>query len=95
MVLYYAVYHWNDFFTALVYNSNQKNSPLQIVLREILLLNQAFQSGVGSVQGGYAQGAVDQVKYAVIIVSTVPILCLYPFVQKYFEKGVMIGAVKG
>ncbi len=95
LVLYYAVYHWNDFFTALVYNSNQKNSPLQIVLREILLLNQAFQSGVGSVQGGYAQGAVDQVKYAVIIVSTVPILCLYPFVQKYFEKGVMIGAVKG
>lgn len=95
LVLYYAVYHWNDYFNALVYNSNQNNSPLQIVLREILLLNQAFQSGVGSVQGGYAQGAVDQVKYAVIIVSTVPILCLYPFVQKYFEKGVMIGAVKG
>jgi len=95
LVLYYAVYHWNDYFNALVYNSNQNHSPLQIVLREILLLNQAFQSGVGSVQGGYAQGAVDQVKYAVIIVSTVPILCLYPFVQKYFEKGVMIGAVKG
>ena len=49
----------------------------------------------GGVQGGYGQSSADQVKYAVIIVSTVPILCVYPFVQKYFEKGVMIGAVKG
>ena len=95
LILYYAVFHWNDFFNALLFNSNSKNAPLQIILREILLLNQAFSSGVGSVQGGYAQGAADQVKYAVIIVSTLPILCVYPFIQKYFEKGVMIGAVKG
>lgn len=95
LILYYAVFHWNDFFNALLYNSNEKNAPLQIVLREILLLNQAFASGNGGVQGGYAQSSADQVKYAVIIVSTVPILCVYPFVQKYFEKGVMIGAVKG
>ena len=95
LILYYAVFHWNDFFNALLFNSNAKNAPLQIILREILLLNQAFSSGVGSVQGGYAQGAADQVKYAVIIVSTLPILCVYPFIQKYFEKGVMIGAVKG
>lgn len=95
LVLYYAVYHWNDYFNALVYNSKQENSPLQIVLREILLLNQAFASGNGGVQGGYGQSSADQVKYAVIIVSTLPILCVYPFVQKYFEKGVMIGAVKG
>lgn len=95
LILYYAVFHWNDFFNALLYNSNEKNTPLQIVLREILLLNQAFSSGNGGVQGGYAQSSADQVKYAVIIVSTVPILCVYPFVQKYFEKGVMIGAVKG
>ncbi|MDO4293576.1 MAG: carbohydrate ABC transporter permease [Eubacteriales bacterium] len=95
LVLYYAVFHWNDYFNALVYNSNQNNSPLQIILREILLLNQAFASGNGGVQGGYGQSSADQVKYAVIIVSTVPILCVYPFVQKYFEKGVMIGAVKG
>ena len=52
-------------------------------------------NGNGGVQGGYGQSSADQVKYAVIIVSTVPILCVYPFVQKYFEKGVMIGAVKG
>jgi putative aldouronate transport system permease protein len=95
LILYYAVYHWNDYFNALVYNSKSDNSPLQIVLREILLLNQAFANGNGGVQGGYGQSSADQVKYAIIIVSTVPILCVYPFVQKYFEKGVMIGAVKG
>ena len=86
LILYYAVFHWNDYFNALVYNSKQENAPLQIVLREILLLNQAFSSGSGGVQGGYGQSSADQVKYAVIIVSTLPILCVYPFVQKYFEK---------
>lgn len=94
-ILYYGVYHWNDYFNALVYNYNQANEPLQMVLRRILLLNEAYASGNGGVQGGYGQSSADQVKYAVMIVSTVPILCLYPFVQKYFEKGVMIGAVKG
>ncbi len=95
LILYYAVYHWNDYFNALIFNSKSENAPLQIVLREILLLNQAFASGNGGVQGGYGQSSADQVKYAMIIVSTVPILCVYPFIQKYFEKGVMIGAVKG
>ncbi len=95
LILYYGVFHWNDFFNALMFNSNADNAPLQIVLREILLLNQAFASGNGGVQGGYGQSSADQVKYAIIIVSTLPILCVYPFVQKYFEKGVMIGAVKG
>ena len=95
LILYYAVYHWNDYFNALIFNSKSENAPLQIVLREILLLNQAFASGNGGVQGGYGQSSADQVKYAVIIVSTVPILCVYPFIQKYFEKGVMIGAVIG
>jgi len=94
-ILYYGVYHWNDYFNALLYNYKEANEPLQIVLRRILLLNEAFSSGNGGVQGGYAQSSADQVKYAVMIVSTVPILCVYPFVQKYFEKGVMIGAVKG
>ncbi len=95
LILYYAVFHWNDYFNALIFNSKAANQPLQIVLREILLLNQAFSSGNGGVQGGYGQSSADQVKYAVIIVSTLPILCVYPFIQKYFEKGVMIGAVKG
>ncbi len=95
LILYYAVYHWNDYFNALIYNNKEDNAPLQIILREILLLNQAYANGNGGVQGGYGQSSADQVKYAVIIVSTLPILCVYPFVQKYFEKGVMIGAVKG
>lgn len=94
-ILYYAVFHWNDYFNALIYTSNTAIQPLQMVLRRILLQNEAFANGNGGVQGGYAQSSADQVKYAVMIVSTVPILCVYPFVQKYFEKGVMIGAVKG
>ena len=93
-ILYYAVYHWNDYFNALIYTSDAAIQPLQMVLRRILLLNEAFATGNGGVQGGYAQSSADQVKYAIIIVSTLPVLCLYPFVQKYFEKGVMIGAVK-
>ena len=95
LILYYAVYHWNDFFNALMFNSNNDNDPLQIVLRSILLLNEAFANGTGAGAGGYGQMFAEQVKYAAIIVSTLPILCVYPFIQKYFEKGVMIGAVKG
>lgn len=95
--LYYLVAHWNDFFTGLVYIRNNELQPLQIVLRDILLSNQVFASGAGSggAAGGYAQKYADQIKYGVIIVSTLPILIVYPFMQKYFEKGVMIGSVKG
>lgn len=78
-----------------MFNSNNDNEPLQIVLRRILLMNEAFAGGNGGVGGGYGQSYADQVKYAAIIVSTLPILCVYPFIQKHFEKGVMIGAVKG
>ena len=95
--LYYLVGHWNDFFTALIYIRSNELQPLQIILRDILLSNQVFASGagVGGDAGGYAQRYADQIKYGVIIVSTLPILVLYPFLQKYFEKGVMIGSVKG
>lgn len=97
LFLYYMVAHWNDFFTALLYLNKDYLQPLQMVLRNILLSNQAFQGGAGSVAGAgsYAQQYADQIKFGVIIVSTIPILCIYPFIQKYFEKGVMIGAVKG
>lgn len=97
ITLYYLVAHWNDFFTALIYIRDNELKPLQIILRDILLSNQAFASGAGSsgAVGAYAQKYADQIKYGVIIVSTLPVLCVYPFVQKYFEKGVMIGAVKG
>jgi len=95
--LYYLVGHWNDFFTALIYIRNNELQPLQIILRDILLSNQVFASGagVGGDAGGYAQRYADQIKYGVIIVSTLPILVLYPFLQKYFDKGVMIGSIKG
>lgn len=94
--LYYMVGHWNDFFSGLLYLNTDELQPLQVVLRNILLSNQAFEGGSGAAGGGgYAQQFADQIKFAVIIVSTVPVLCIYPFIQKYFEKGVMIGAVKG
>ncbi|MGP3964881.1 carbohydrate ABC transporter permease [Nonomuraea sp. 3N208] len=96
--LYYLVQHWNDFFTGLVFIRDYDKQPLQIVLRDILLSNQAFAGGAGSAGGAganYAQQYADQIKYGVIIVSTLPVIVLYPFLQRYFEKGVMIGSVKG
>ena len=95
ITLYYAVGHWNDFFTPLLYLNKDEYQPLQTILRNILLSNQAMAGTTGAGEGSYAQQFADQIKFAVIIVSTVPVLCIYPFIQKYFEKGVMIGAVKG
>lgn len=95
--LYYLVGHWNNFFTGLIYIRSNDLQPLQIVLRDILLSNQVFSGGAGTggSVGGYAQRYADQIKYGVIIISTLPILLVYPFIQKYFDKGVMIGSVKG
>lgn len=95
--LYYLVGRWNDFFTGLIYIQDNALQPLQIVLRDILLSNQVFRDGAGTGGDGtgYAQRYADQIKYGVIIVSSLPVLVLYPFMQKYFEKGVMIGSVKG
>lgn len=96
--LYYLVQHWNDFFTGLIFVRDYDKQPLQIVLRDILLSNQAFSGGAGGAGGSggaYGQRYADQIKYGVIIVSTLPVIILYPFLQKYFEKGVLIGSVKG
>lgn len=96
--LYYLVQHWNNFFTGLIFIRDYDKQPLQIVLRDILISDQAFQQGAGTGGGdigGYAQQYAEQIKYAVIIVSTLPILIVYPFLQKYFEKGMMIGSIKG
>ena len=89
--------HWNDFFTGLIYIRNQEKQPLQNVLQNILLANQMTTSGGGSDGRSMLerQQAADQIKYGIIIVSTLPLLVVYPFLQKYFNKGVMIGAVKG
>ena len=97
MVLYYAVGHWNSWFNAMIYLREREKYPLQLVLREILI--QGDTSAMGG--GNESSTSLDQVtiaetiKYATIMVATVPILLIYPFLQKYFVKGVMIGAVKG
>lgn len=93
ITLYYLVAHWNDFFTGMMYTRHAALQPLQNVLRSVLLDNQV--AGMGSGQSFFRIAYQQQLKYAVIVVSTVPLLILYPFIQKYFDKGVMIGAVKG
>lgn len=92
--LYYAVAHWNDYFTGLLYARDLCYKPLQLVLREILLVAQS-SSQTGGTGSGYAILYVISMKYSIIIVSTIPLMIIYPFLQKYFEKGVMLGAIKG
>lgn len=94
MILYYAVAQWNSWFNANIYLTTRTKYPLQLILREILISNDtaSMRSG-GDVSDQMAIG--ETIKYAVIVVATVPILCVYPFLQKYFVKGVMVGAVKG
>lgn len=95
LILYYGVAHWNAYFNALVYLRDETLHPLQIVLRNILLLGQTEQMGSNDVGMGEKIKMVEAIKYSVIVVSSVPILLLYPFAQRYFVSGVMIGAVKG
>ena len=95
MVLFYGVNHWNSYFSSLIYLRDEKLFPLQIILRDILLLGQTEQMGSNDVGMGEKIKMAEAIKYSVIVISSVPILMLYPFAQKYFVKGVMIGAVKG
>lgn len=96
ITLYYAVGHWNSYFNALMYLNDENLYPLQIVLRQILVANQISLNDLVDVESMVAQqGLADVLKYAFIVVSTVPILCIYPFIQRYFVKGAMIGSVKG
>ena len=96
LALFSAVGHWNSYFNAMMYLNTRSKMPLQIVLREILIMNQIDYSTVGDPELILKMGNLgDVLKYALIVVSTVPILCVYPFVQKYFVKGVMIGSIKG
>lgn len=94
IALYYGVAHWNQWFQASVYLRDRNLFPLQLFLREILLQNQVEETVVG-VASGLTANMEDVVKYATVIVAIVPVLCVYPFLQKYFVKGVMVGAVKG
>ena len=100
MVLYYGVGHWNSYFSALLYISDQDKYPLQLVLRNILITNQTALSQTATTAAARAalqeqQQLIDVMKYSLIIISSVPVLIMYPLVQKHFVKGVMIGSVKG
>ena len=94
IVLYYLVGHWNSWFSASLYLDDRNKYPLQLLLREILIENDNGEMGQEMLDED-KQAISEVLKYAVITVSTLPVLCLYPFLQKYFTKGVMIGAVKG
>lgn len=100
MALFFAVTHWNGYFVAMIYIRDEKWKPLQIVMREILLQSQ-FNAEMLQ-QGGDTAGmlqeelrAAEQIRYALIVVASIPVMLLYPFIQKYFVKGVTVGAVKG
>lgn len=93
LLLYYAVGHWNNYFWPMVLVPNPQYQPLQVFLRSLLILKQDV--GGASAQIGISRTAqMEQLKYAAIIVSVLPILFIYPFIQKYFVKGVSVGAVK-
>ena len=96
MVLYFGVGHWNGYFNAMIYINEDAKQPLQVFLRRILVLAQI--SANMDEAGDYAAHLADMealIRYAVIVVSSAPLLILYPFLQKYFDKGVLIGSVKG
>lgn len=96
LVLYYAVGHWNSYFSALIYLKSTALFPLQIVLRNILILNESDAMMTMDVRTMIVRrGLAELLKYAIIVVASAPMLLLYPFVQKYFIRGIMIGAIKG
>lgn len=96
MVLFYAVGHWNSYFSALIYLNDREKYPLQLLLREILIKSEVDQMA-GSMTTSTQQYLMEAeaIKYAIIIVANLPVLLLYPFLQRYFVKGMLIGAIKG
>lgn len=97
MIVFSMVAYWNDWFTALIYLPGQENAPLPLVLRNILIKSSASASQASTISGGYAElnKLTEMIKFSSMIVAAVPMLVIYPFVQKYFEQGFMAGAVKG
>ena len=95
IALFYAVHHWNAWFNASIFLQDRSKYPLQLIMREILILNQDNAKSESLLEAAAMDKYRPLVKYAVIIISTAPILVAYPFIQKYFTKGVMIGSIKG
>ena len=94
-ILFFGVGVWNSWFSAMIYLKDRKKFPIQLILREILINGQTGANSMSSSTQEDVTGFSDVIKYATIVVTMVPILCVYPFLQKHFTKGVFIGAVKG
>jgi len=97
MVVFSMVAYWHDWFTALIYLTGAEKAPLPLVLRNVLIKSSASAAQASTISGGYAElnKITEMIKFSSIIVAAAPMLIIYPFVQKYFEKGMMAGAVKG
>ena len=96
MVLFYGVAHWNSFFNALIYLNDKAFYPLQLILRSILVQNTMSEDMLAEVDSlANRQVMAETIKYALIVVASAPIIAVYPFLQKYFVKGIMVGAIKG
>lgn len=96
LVMYYAIGHWNSYFNAMIYLEDTAKYPLQVILREIIIQNKVAAESLRDISvAEQAQGIADLLKYSTIVISSLPMMILYPFIQKHFVKGVMIGAIKG
>ncbi|MHA7965143.1 carbohydrate ABC transporter permease [Paenibacillus sp. CAU 1782] len=93
--LFYAVGHWNNFFSALLFLNDHSKWPLQVILREIVMLSQMAAGDMSAMDANFIEPPDQSVKMAVIVVGTLPILLVYPFLQKHFAKGVLLGSIKG
>jgi putative aldouronate transport system permease protein len=93
--LFYAVNYWNTYFNAVMYMNDAGKWPIQVLLRQIVILASGFSADTSAFNDGYVRPPEQSVKMAVIIVSTLPILIVYPFLQKYFAKGALVGSIKG
>ncbi|REK52211.1 MAG: ABC transporter permease [Thermobacillus sp.] len=93
--LFYAVGHWNNYYSALLYINEPSKWPLQVILRQIVILSQMAAGDLNAMDPNFEQPPDQSIKMAVIVVGTVPILLVYPFLQKHFAKGVLLGSVKG
>ena len=95
LILYYAVQHWNTFFDALIFLTDRDRHPLQLVLRSLIIMNESSAMDTDPMAQDAKQRLADLIKYGAIVVSSLPVMILYPFLQRYFVKGVMIGSIKG
>lgn len=98
ILLYHAVGYWNTYFSALIYLADAEKYPLQLVLRDILISSQVSEmmDSMDSADSVIQQALLaNSIKYSLIVVSSVPVIVIYPLLQKYFEKGIMLGSVKG